>query len=349
MNYTDFLNLEFLGNTGQDYAIAIGAFIVIWAVLWFLQMVVLKKLGELSKKTDTDLDDTFIRIFKSIRPRFYNFLALYLALFFITLSSTFRKWLGVALLVFVVYQAIKALQVLIDYGIEKKAEADNPDAKSAFKFLGNLLKWSLWLVGLILVLSNLGINVNSLIAGLGIGGIAIAMAVQGILTDLFSAFSIHFDKPFRVGDTIKVGDDVGTVERIGIKTTRLRSIENNEELVISNQELTSSRIQNFRKINDRRVSLILGVLYSTSDEKMKKIPGMVEDIIKNINKARFDRAHFKAFSASSLDFEVVYFVESDDYKVYMDLQQEINLGIKETFEKEKIGMAYPTQTIYLEK
>jgi small-conductance mechanosensitive channel len=341
--------MEYFNNTANEYLMALGALVIFWVVLWFLQWVVVKKLAELSTRTDTDLDDTFIRIFKSIKPGFYNFLAIYLALLFITLPSGLRKWLGVALLVFVVYQVIKALQVLIDYGVEKKAEADSPDAKSAFKFLGNLLKWSLWLVGLILILSNLGINVNSLIAGLGIGGIAIAMAVQGILTDLFSAFSIHFDKPFAVGDTIKVGNDVGTVERIGIKTTRLRSLENNEELIISNKELTSSRIQNFRRIKERRVSFVLGVLYETSNEKLKKIPDIIKKILEDIENVSFGRSHFKKFNASSLDFENIYHVKSDDYNVFMDIQQDINLKIKEAFEKEGISMAFPTQTIYLEK
>ena len=207
--------------------------------MWFLQRVALKSLEKLSKKTDTDLDDTFIKIFKSIRPSFYNFLALYLSLLFLTLNSTLRHWLGVILLVFVVYQVIKAVHVLIDYIIEKKTETENKDAETAFKFLGSLLKWSLWVVGLILILSNLGINVSSLIAGLGIGGIAVALALQGILTDLFSA--------------------------------------------------------------------------------------------------------------SSLDFEVIYFIESGDYSVYMNAQQEINLKIKEVFAKEGIEMAYPTQTLYLNK
>jgi small-conductance mechanosensitive channel len=341
--------MEFLGNTTNDLLYALGALIVAWLVLRFLQHVVLRFLERLSKKTDTDLDDTFIRIFKSIQPGFYNFLSLYISLLFLTINETVRHWLGVLLLVFIVFQIIKALQVLIDYVIEKKAERDNPDAKEAFRFLANLLKWSLWIIGLILILSNLGINVSSLIAGLGIGGIAIALALQGILTDLFSAFSIHFDKPFRVGDSIKVGDKVGIVKKIGIKTTRLTSLESNEELVVPNQELTSTQIQNYRKIKERRVKLVFGVLYETAEDKMKKIPSLMKDIVDGVEKTRFDRAHFKTFSASSLDFEVVYFVESGEYLDYMDIQQDINFKVKEVFTKEGIEMAYPTQTIYLNK
>jgi len=340
--------MEFLGNTANDYFWALGALVVIWIVLWFLQKVVLNYLGKLSEKTETDLDDTFIRIFKSIKPRFYNFLALYLALLFLNLPEEVTKWLGILLLVFVVYQIIKAVQVLIDYVIEKKTEKGNKDAEAAFKFLGGILKGSLWVVGLILILSNLGINVSSLIAGLGIGGLAIALAVKGILEDLFSTFSIHADKPFKVGDFIKIGDRSGTVEKIGIKSTRLRSSAN-EELIISNKELTSASIQNFKKIKERKVKLVFGVLYETPDEKMKRIPDMIKEIIGGVKKARFDRTHFTSFSASSLDFQVVYFVESSEYSDYMNAQQEINLKIKGVFAKEGIEMAYPTQTIYLVK
>jgi small-conductance mechanosensitive channel len=341
--------IEFLGNTIEEYLIALGAFVVFWIVLRFLQKGILSRLAKLSKETETDLDDTFIRIFQSIKPTFYTYLSFYLATLFLNINSSVQSWLGTILLILVVYQVIKSMQALIDYIIEKKTKAENKDEENAFKFLGNLFKWSLWIVGLILVLSNLGFNVNSLIAGLGIGGIAIAMAVQGVLQDLFSAFSIYFDKPFVVGDTIKVGNDIGTVEKIGIKTTRLRSLSSNEELVISNTELTSARVQNFKKINERRVSLTLGVLYGTPNEKMKKIPEMVKRIVNGVEKARFDRAHFSTFNASSLDFDVIYFIESDDYVRYMEAQQEINLELKGEFEKEGIGMAYPTQTIYLNK
>jgi len=346
---SDILTEVYFGNSVETYVVAFGTFIVFWVVLRFLQLVILKKLSKLSLKTETEIDDVFIKIFKSIRPKFYTFLSFYLALLFVSLDSSIRKWLGIILLVFVVFQVIKSIQVLIDFVIDKKIDDNDKESESAFRFLSNLLKWTLWIVGLILILSNLGVNVNSLIAGFGIGGIAIAMAVQGILGDVFSALSIYFDKPFRVGDTIKIGDDVGTVEKIGIKTTRLRSLQNNEELVVSNRELTSSRIQNFREIKERRVALRFGVLYNTPNEKMKTIPSIVEKIVNGAEKARFDRAHFTSFNASSLDFEVIYFIESSDYTEFLNAQQKINLELKETFEKEKIGMAYPTQTIYLEK
>ncbi|MCK5590629.1 MAG: mechanosensitive ion channel family protein, partial [Candidatus Pacebacteria bacterium] len=173
-------------------------------------------------------------------------------------------------------------------------------------------------------------------------------AFQNILEDLFSSFAILFDKPFKVGDFIVVGEHKGVVQKMGIKTTRLKST-GGEEIVISNKELTSARLQNFKKMKERRIGFNFGVTYETPTGKLKAIPGTVKDIIDSIEKARFDRSHFTQFDDSALTFETVYYVTTSDYVVYRDIQQEINLRIKELFEKDGIDMAYPTQTIYLNK
>jgi len=214
--------------------------------------------------------------------------------------------------------------------------------------LNIIIKIILWIIGLLLILSNLGINITSLVAGLGIGGIAIALALQNILSDLFSSFAIYFDKPFKVGDFIIIGKDMGTVEQIGIKTTRLRALQG-EQIVISNQELTSARIQNFKKLSERRVAFELGVVYGTPDDKMKKIPELIEKIIKETKDTRFDRSHFKSFGDFALIFETVYYITSGEYLDYMNAQQEIGLKIKEKFSTEEIEFAYPTQTLFLNK
>ena len=198
------------------------------------------------------------------------------------------------------------------------------------------------------MLSNLGINVTSLVAGLGVGGIAIAFALQNILNDLFSSFAIYFDKPFVVGDFIKIGEHAGTVEKVGIKTTRIRSTTG-EELIISNRELTSARVQNFKRLNERRSIFTIGVVYETTAEKLRRIPSIIQTIIESQSLNRFDRVHFKTFGDFSLNFEVSYYVQTTDYKKFMDTQEIVNLKIVEAFEKEGISMAYPTQTIYLEK
>jgi small-conductance mechanosensitive channel len=200
----------------------------------------------------------------------------------------------------------------------------------------------------IFIMSNLGFDVTSLVAGLGIGGIAVALALQSVLSDVFSSFSIYFDKPFQAGDFIIVGQHMGIVKHIGIKSTRIQTLQG-EELIISNKELTSARVQNFKKMEKRRITFTFGVTYQTPVKKLKKIPEMVKEIVAKIELADLDRVHFRKYGDFSLNFEVVYYVKIPDYGKYMDTQQEINLALKERFEKEGIEFAYPTQTIFLNK
>ncbi|MCK4428221.1 MAG: mechanosensitive ion channel family protein, partial [candidate division Zixibacteria bacterium] len=193
-----------------------------------------------------------------------------------------------------------------------------------------------------------GFKISTVIAGLGIGGIAVALAAQAILGDLFSYFSILFDRPFEVGDFIILDDYLGTIEHIGIKTTRVRSL-GGEQLVFSNADLTNSRLRNYKRMAKRRVVFKLGVTYQTTLEQVKEIPTIIKNIIQNITDTVFDRAHFSSYGDFSLVFETVYYVLSRDYNKYMNIQQEINFAIKEEFEKRGIEFAYPTQTLFLEK
>ena len=275
--------------------------------------------------------------------------ALTLAVRFTALPSIAVQIISGIFLIAIVYQisvgAGKAVDVVVLKSQGKKIDRDK---KGAMTFLSTTVKWIIWFIGALMILSNLGVNITSLIAGLGIGGVAIAFALQNILSDLFSSFAIFFDKPFEVGDMIVVGDYRGTVEKIGIKSTRIRSLHG-EEIIISNQDLMSARLQNFRKLKERRASFSFGVLYETPTEKVEKIPAMVTEIIKNEKQARFDRVHFESFGDSALNFSTVYYVTSSEYAVYMDTQQSINLAIMRAFEKEGIEFAYPTQTLYVKK
>ncbi len=200
----------------------------------------------------------------------------------------------------------------------------------------------------LLALDNLGVNISALIAGLGVGGIAVALATQNILGDLFASLSIIMDRPFVVGDFLVLGNEMGTVENIGLKTTRVRSLSG-EQLILSNSDLLSSRIRNYGRMFERRIVGSFGVTYDTAFEKIRKIPKMVKTAIEAQEKVRFDRAHFKSHGASSLDFEYVYYVLSPSYNTYMDIQQAINLELHRRFLEEKIEFAYPTQTVYLER
>lgn len=344
-----FLQTTFLGNTLKQWTIALVAFLALLIFFKIIKIVVLLRFKKLAKKTQTDIDDVVVEILETLRPPFYFFLAFYLAINFLVFADFAKKVVNAVLLIWVVFQIVKALQIIINYIAKKKVgEEGDRNAKAAIGLIQKLTVIILWIIGGLLVLQNLGFNINSLLAGLGIGGIAVALAAQNILGDLFSSFSIYFDKPFVVGDFIIVGKHMGVVEKIGIKTTRIRALQG-EEIVISNTELTSSRIQNFKKMRERRVAFTVGVVYDTANEKLKKIPAIIENIIRKIDGARFDRAHFNKFDESSLTFEIVYYVKTGDYLQYMNIQQEINLQIKAAFEKEHIVMAYPTRTIYLEK
>lgn len=205
----------------------------------------------------------------------------------------------------------------------------------------------IWILGIIFLMDNLGYNVKTLLAGLGVGGIAIALAAQAVLGDLFSYFVIFFDRPFEIGDYVVVGDKNGTIEYIGIKTTRIRTLSG-EQLVCSNTDLTNSRLHNFKRMERRRIVFTLGVTYQTSHQQLSEIPGLVKGIIDSKPMLQFDRGHFSGYSDFKLVFEFVYYVNDSDYAVYMDNQQAVYLEIFEAFEKRSIEFAYPTQTLFVE-
>jgi small-conductance mechanosensitive channel len=201
---------------------------------------------------------------------------------------------------------------------------------------------------LLMALANLDVEIGPLLTGLGVGGIAVALAVQNILGDLFASLSIVLDKPFVIGDFIIVGDLMGTVEYVGLKTTRVRSLSG-EQLVFANSDLLNARIRNFKRMHERRVVFTVGVTYQTPRAQLAEIPTMIREIVEGQEKARFDRAHFKGYGAFSIDFETVFYVLDPDYNLYMDVQQAINLALHERFEEHGIEFAYPTQTLFVEK
>lgn len=342
----------YFGNSVAEYVWAVLLFLVLLIVFGIFQKSLLAYLRSLSKKTKTDIDDTLIEIAETLRPPFYMFLAFYLGVQTLALSGVLEKILTVILVVWIVAQLVTAAQILISYVIAKRVKAEEGEVDeqthSAIGVINLIAKIALWIVALLFILSNFGVEITSLIAGLGVGGIAIAFALQNILGDLFSSFAIYFDKPFKVGDFIIVGDKMGTVEKIGIKTTRVRALQG-EEIVFANTELTSAQIQNFKKMEERRIVFAFGITYSTPTEKMKKITKIVGSIFDDIEPARLDRVHFHEFGDSALNYECVYFVTSPDYNTYMDINQAIHLGIKDAFEEEGIEMAFPTQTIHIEQ
>ncbi len=338
-------------NTIHDFLLAIGLFLVLLLAFRVFKMILLRRLRNLTKRTNFGIDDVLVQALENIHWWFYVLLSLYFPSKFLVLSPTVDRWIDVFLVIVVILQVIRSTQFLLDYGVKRAAVhrgTSEDEAFAAFAGIRFVLRLVLWTIGVLLILSNVGVNITSLVAGLGIGGVAIALAVQNILGDIFSSFSIYFDKPFQVGDFIITGDHMGVVKKIGIKSTRLQALQG-EELIISNRELTSTRIQNFKKMQKRRVILNFGVVYETNVKKLKKANEIVKKAVLGASGLEFDRCHFAGFGEFSLNFEAVYYVDSSDFGVYMDKQQAVNLAIKERFEEEGIEMAFPTQTLYVKK
>jgi len=229
---------------------------------------------------------------------------------------------------------------------EYRLSTDDPARATSTAALGFILRILIWVVLVLMVLDNLGFNITTLVASLGIGGVAVALAVQNILGDLFASLSIVLDKPFVIGDFIVVEDMAGTVEYVGLKTTRIRSLAG-EQIVYANAKLLGSRIHNLKRMETRRVAFTVGVVYGTPTQQLRAVPALIEAAIRGQAQVRFDRAHFSRLGPSSLDFEVVYFVENADYLVFMNVQQEIYLALYDSFCAQGIDFAFPTQTLHL--
>lgn len=274
--------------------------------------------------------------FLSLSDSLYVFL---LKAFTITLFLQIAFWIDSFAMYFISFKLKKAE--------DSKGGINNSTMASSYWLISFFTRLVIWGLLVLLLLDNLGVNITALIAGLGVGGIAVALAVQNILGDLFCSLSILLDKPFEVGDFIIVDSVTGTVEKIGIKSTRIRSLSG-EQIVVSNSDLIQKQVKNYKRMAQRRVVFTLGVTYQTTPEKMKIIPQMIKDIINESDNVRFDRAHFSGFGDFALLIEVVYFILSSDYIVYMDIQQEIYFKILEMFAENKIDFAYPTQTVFLE-
>ncbi|MFA6259633.1 MAG: mechanosensitive ion channel family protein [Candidatus Peribacteraceae bacterium] len=333
------------GNTLQDLYVALGIFVGALIVLWVLKTQVLSRWARYAATTHWTIDTLIVDALQGIGSSFYVFVSVYAAVQNLVLPVLVTRVIeGIALFV-VVYHIIRIMSALVLYFLQRQM-GRGKEEKNVSSVITLFVNITLWSVGLVLVLSNLGFDVTSLLAGLGVGGIAISLALQNVLRDIFSSFSIVIDKPFKEGDFIIVGDHMGVVKKIGLKTTRIEALQG-EEIIISNNELTTVRIQNFKQMHKRRIPFTLGVTYDTPVSKLKKIPGMVKKIIKAQDHTEFDRAHFKSFGDFSLNFEFVYYVDTNEYNMYMDIQQAINLGIAEAFAKEKIAFAFPTQTVHV--
>jgi len=347
----DILNETFFDNSIRNWGISIAIIIVSFLVLKILKSFIYKRIKKIAQKTSTDLDDFIADIFLHIRIFFLFALSIYFGSLILTLPQTVSTVIGKLVIISLLIQGGIWGLGIITFFLEKYKKQklqDDAAALTTFSALEFISRIILWTFVLLLVLDNLGFNITTLVAGLGIGGIAVALALQKILGDLFASLSIVLDKPFVIGDFIIIDKHLGTVEHIGLKTTRIRSLSG-EQLVFTNTDLLESRIRNFKRMFERRVVFTIGVTYQTPHDKLAKIPQIIKETIESKDLVRFDRSHFKEYGDFSLNFETVYWVKSPDYSVYMDIQQAINLELYAKFEAEGIEFAYPTQTLFIAK
>jgi small-conductance mechanosensitive channel len=318
------------------------------AALWIGLRFLTRRLRRFAGRTATGADDLVADMVARTQWWFVLWAGVVVGLAVVSLPPRFDQAVRVMTVLAIGLQAGLWATTLVLGAVallgQGKSRLESASGSALILVIGARL--AVWSLVTVLVLANLGIDITALVAGLGIGGVAVALAVQAILGDLFASLSIVLDKPFAVGHFIVVGDLMGTVERIGLKTTRLRSLWG-EQLVIANSKLLESRIRNYRLMEERRIAFEFGVTYQTPPEVLRAIPREVREIVTARDGIRFDRAHFKAFGDSALLFEVVYWILDPDYNRYMDTQQEINLALFERLPDLGADFAYPTQTVLL--
>ena len=299
--------------------------------------------------TETHWDDAIVNAIKQTRIVFLLVTSLYLGSLFLQLPDRVQSIFQILFIIVLLLQSgiwLTAITTTVMEQYRQRALEKNPAAATSINAIAFVSKIVIWSALILVALDSMGINITTVVAGLGIGGVAIALAIQNILGDLFASLSIILDKPFVIGDFIILNDYLGRVEYIGLKTTRVRSLSG-EQIVFSNSDLLSSRVRNYGRMFERRVPFIIGVTYDTPRDKLKRIPEIIRDVIESQENTRFDRSHFMKYGDYALQFETVYYVLSPDYNIFMDIQQSINLMIHEAFEREQISFAYPTQKLFV--
>ncbi len=336
------LHWNFLGVSLAKWASAAAVFLISLVVLIVLRRLMLLRFGQTASHTRFNTHDVALDLLKYTRTYFILAIAAYLASLFLVISPQLMSTLRIIFIALVLLQVARwgsrMIAIYVSDAITRGVE-EQRDNTATINLLGILAQVILWVIIILLILSNAHFDVSTLVASLGITGIAVAFALQRILADLFASFSIALDKPFVIGDYIVVGDQQGTVEHIGLKSTRIRSLTG-EQIIISNSDLLASRIQNFKRMRERRIHFTLRLSPKTALEKLAQVPGIVENIITTLPDVRFTRANFSEIGDTYLLFDIVYFTLSPDYDLYMDVQQRINLAILRAFETEQILFSF---------
>ena len=345
----NFFEFKYLGNTLYQWIEAVAVFFVLFFLLRKLKPFLVRRTLAKEEKDLGRLDHFISGLISQTKSWFLVTLALYSAQIILSMPTTIHEILKTVFLTLTLLQIGLWATELINLWIKARIrrESENNNNATSLNGFGLIIRIALWSVLVLLILDNIpGIDITTLVASLGITGVAVALAVQNILGDLFASLSITLDQPFVIGDYITVGDLAGTVEHVGLKSTRIRSLSG-EQIIFSNNDLLNSRIRNYKRMERRRVVFIIGVTYDTPPEKLEIIPALLKDIISRQEQVTFDRAHFKELGSSAFNFEAVYFVDTPDYLTYMDIHQAINLKIVQRFTEKQIEFAFPTQTVML--
>jgi small-conductance mechanosensitive channel len=336
-----FFNQTFWINS----AIVVVATLVIYWILRSLIRFISNRIARYSEHRHVRATAILVEILRSTSQTLLLIFSLLIALKFVDLPSTWSNTISHGwFLAFIVQLALWidcGIRLWLQSLLRDPLHVRNPVTTV---ILGILLRILVWVMMVLAILSNMGINITALVASLGVGGIAIALAIQTVLSDVFASLAIGLDRPFEHGDFVVFGDIAGSIEHIGLKTTRLRSLSG-EQIVCSNTILLQQTIHNYKRMQQRRIVFKFGISYATSSKQVREISTLVKDIIQGIEMTRFDRAHFLAFDDSKLTFEVVYFVLDADYNKYMDIQQEINLQLMAALEERNVRFAFPIRQV----
>lgn len=342
----DFLDQVYYNNTVREYLIALSVIVGSIILVLSLKKWGIKRLKKWVAKTTGSWDNFILTNISRFGLPLIQWTIVFWGIHLLDLSERAERIIGILASIIVTYYILRIVSSLI-LTLLKSGVSRQENGEQKIQQLGGLMmliNGIIWFLGFVFLLSNWGYEVTPIIAGLGIGGIAVALAAQNILGDLFSYFVIFFDRPFEAGDFITVDDKAGTIEYVGIKTTHLRSLSG-EQIIIGNSNLTNSRIHNYKRMVRRRVVFTLNIRYGTSPETLETIPDLVKSIVLQQQMVTFDRAHFASYHDWSLRFEVVYFVLTADYNKFMDIQQAINLAIYQEFERQEIYFALPAYSL----
>jgi small-conductance mechanosensitive channel len=343
------LDARYLGNTVWEWGTVATLAAALFAVLLLVRRLIRVRYARYAATPETELMEVPLKIASRTATLFLLIAAIYGAMQLVEVPRLHRLMLTVFTIACFWQLGLYATTAVLTSIERRQRSALAADRATAgtLGVIGFIARATIWSFVLLLTLDNLGIEIKPLLAGLGIGGIAVALAVQNVLGDLFASLSITLDRPFVVGDALAVDDFNGTVEYIGVKSTRLRSI-NGEQIIMPNASLLASRVRNFARMTERRVVYTISVDQHTPRELLQKIPGQIRELIQSHPDVRFDRSHFAKIGATSFDFEAVYFVLTPDYGRHMDILQDINLRLMETFQRQGIAFAYPTQRLFME-